>query len=167
MKFQRLKTTNGTGTIMRYFELGENVEAEANKFYEIVGNKAILINTPAGPNPGNLIGFSHGGDKLAKGLILLDVNPAVLYMCILGDGDTDRPNIGDTVFGFLKVIDTHYEEEKIGKGTEKVGEYDGKDVEEWGVETLDDPYYIACIGNGGYGSAIESTTRTCQSNNNS
>jgi hypothetical protein len=133
MKYQRLKSIDGSGTIMRYYELADGQEAYTNVFYEVASNKCAKI---SGTPTGELIGFSHGGDRLAKGLMLLDINPGVVYMGILEDGD-ERPNIGDLVNGYQKVIDTHYDnEEASGKGT---------NPSIWGIETLDNPYYLFVI----------------------
>lgn len=134
VKYQRLKSIDGSGTIMRYYELKDGEEAYTNAFYGIKDGKASKI---VGEVSGaGLIGFSHGGNALAEGLILLDVNPAIAYLCALGEGD-DKPDIGDLVNGYLRVIDTHYDDEEAsGKGTLP---------EEWGIETLDNPYFIAVI----------------------
>ena len=134
MKYRRLKTIAGDGTIMRYYELADGQEALCNCFYGIASNKASKIEGTA--SGVQLIGFSHGGDNLAAGLIFLDVNPAVVYMGLLEDGDT-QPNIGDVVNGYQKVIDTHYDSDAAsGKGTMP---------EEWGIEDLDNPYYLFTI----------------------
>ena len=131
-EYRRLKSIDGSGTIMRYYELEDDV-AYTNCFYEIKDNKAAKIN---GTPTGGLIGFSHGGNALVKGCLFLDINPSVVYMAILEDGD-DKPNIGDVVNGYQKVIDTHYDDDTAsGKGTEP---------DEWGIETLDNPYYLFTI----------------------
>lgn len=134
VKYQRLKSIDGSGTIMRYYELVDGEDAYTNAFYAIKNGKATKI---VGEVSGaGLIGFSHGGNALAEGLILLDINPAVAYLCALADGDT-KPNIGDLVNGYLRVIDTHYDnDEASGKGTLP---------EEWGIERMDNPYFIAVI----------------------
>lgn len=135
MKYRRLKTLDSTGVpILRYYELEDTV-AYANAFYEIADNKATKI---TGTPTGDLIGFSHGGNNLAKGLIFLDINPTVVYMGILGEEDTDRPDIGAIVNGYQRVIDTHYDgdEDVSGKGL---------DPDEWGIETMDNPYYLFTI----------------------
>ena len=134
MKYRRLKTITGDGTIMRYYEL-KDVVAYCNAFYGIKDNKAEKIEGTVGDDI-ELIGFSHGGDNLAKGLIFLDINPHVVYMGILEEGDAGRPNIGEVVNGYQKVIDTHYD------GDEGV---DGKNAYGFGVETLDNPYYLFTI----------------------
>lgn len=135
MKYQRLKSIDGSGTIMRYYELADDV-AYANAFYKIANGKATkIVGTVSGAA---LIGFSHGGNNLAEGLIFLDINPNVVYMGILGDEDTGRPAIGELVNGFQRVIDTHYDGDEgvSGKGT---------DPEEWGIERLTNPYYLFTI----------------------
>jgi len=132
MRYRRLKTKESTGTpILRYYKLAEGEEAIENAFYEIKNNVASKVN---GTPTGKLIGFSHGGDKLAKGLIFLDINDFVVYMGILEDGD-EKPNIGDVVNGYQKVIDTHYEAESAA----------GKNDDGFGVEYLDVPYYLFVI----------------------
>lgn len=131
-EYRRLKSIDGSGTIMRYYELKDDL-AYTNCFYEIKDGKAEKIE---GAASGNLIGFSHGGNALAKGLIFLDINPSVVYMGILED-DEEGPAIGDIVNGYQKVIDTHYDDDTAsGKGT---------NPEEWGIETLDNPYYLFTI----------------------
>lgn len=135
MKYQRLKSIDGSGTIMRYYELADDV-AYANAFYKIANGEATkIVGTVSGAA---LIGFSHGGNNLAEGLIFLDINPSVVYMGILGDEDTGRPAIGELVNGFQRVIDTHYDGDEgvSGKGT---------DPEEWGIERLTNPYYLFTI----------------------
>lgn len=135
MKYQRLKSIDGSGTIMRYYELADDV-AYANAFYKIANGEATkIVGTVSGAA---LIGFSHGGNNLAEGLIFLDINPNVVYMGILGDEDTGRPAIGELVNGFQRVIDTHYDGDEgvSGKGT---------DPEEWGIERLTNPYYLFTI----------------------
>lgn len=134
MKYQRLKSIDGSGTIMRYYEV--NGTAFANAFYGIKDNKATKIVGAVGADV-ELIGFSHGGNNLAKGLLFLDINPSIVYMGILEEGDAGRPNIGEVVNGYQKVIDTHYDADgTIGKGT---------DPEEWGIERLTSPYYLFTI----------------------
>ena len=135
MKYQRLKSIDGSGTIMRYYELAEGQTAYTNVFYEVASNKCSKV---SGTPTGELIGFSHGGDRLVNGCMLLDINPAVVYMGILEEEDTDRPNIGELVNGYQKVIDTHYDgdENVSGKGTNPTV---------WGIETLTNPYYLFTI----------------------
>lgn len=135
MKYQRLKSIDGSGTIMRYYELAEGQVAYTNCFYDITSNKCSKV---SGTPTGELIGFSHGGDRLVSGCMLLDINPAVVYMGILEDGDDDRPNIGEIVNGYQKVIDTHYDGDEgvSGKGTKP---------EEWGIERMTNPYYLFTI----------------------
>lgn len=132
MKYIRLKSNESTGTpILRYYKMAAGEEAFTNAFYEIKNNVASKV---SGTPTGKLIGFSHGGDRLAKGLIFLDINTFVVYMGILEDGDT-KPNIGDVVNGYQKVIDTHYEEESAN----------GKNDDGFGIEYLDVPYYLFTI----------------------
>lgn len=131
MKYRRLKTIAGDGTIMRYYDLKDAQEALCNCFYGIKNSEAEKIEGEA--TGFELIGFSHGGDNLVKGKIFLDINPAVEYMAILGEGE-DRPEIGEVVNGYQKVVATHYD------GDEEVTEHI-----EWGVETLDNPYYVFTI----------------------
>ena len=135
MKYQRLKSIDGSGTIMRYYEV--NGTAYTNAFYGIKDNKATKISGAVGADV-ELIGFSHGGDNLAKGLLFLDINPSIVYMGILEEADAGRPNIGEVVNGYQKVIDTHYDGDTgvSGKGT---------DPEEWGIERLTNPYYLFTI----------------------
>lgn len=130
MKYRRLKSIAGDGTIMRYFKLDDGEEALTNVFYGIKDGAAERIEGTASGY--GLIGFSHGGDKLNKGDILLDVNPAIEYMAILGEGD-DRPAIGDVVNGYQKVIAIHYDGD------------DGVDNGEFDREVLDNPYYVFTI----------------------
>lgn len=134
MKYQRLKSIDGSGTIMRYYDV--NGEALCNCFYGVKDNKASKIVGAVGADV-ELIGFSHGGDNVAKGLLFLDINPAIVYMGILEEDDAGRPNIGEVVNGYQKVIDTHYDADgTIGKGT---------NPEEWGIERLTSPYYLFTI----------------------
>jgi len=138
MKYQRLKSIDGSGTIMRYYELADSEDvAYANAFYGVTDNKAAKLDGAVGETV-ELIGFSHGGGNLAEGLLFLDVNPSVVYMGILEEADTGRPEIGNVVFGYQKVIDTHYDGDEgvDGKGT---------NPGEWGVETMDNPYYLFTI----------------------
>jgi len=132
MKYRRLKSIAGDGTITRYFYLDESEEALANCFYGV--KESGLVERIEGTASGyTIIGFSHGGDKLVKGQILLDVNPAIEYMGILGEAE-DRPIVGEVVNGYQKVIATHYDGD------------DGADIgPEWGVEVLDNPYYVFTI----------------------
>lgn len=131
MKYRRLKTTNSTGVpILRYYKLADGQLAYANAFYYLKDGEATKIEGTVSKNA-QIIGFSHGGDRLAKGLIFLDTNETVLYMAILGEGE-GRPKIGEVVNGYQKVVDTHYEEESA----------EGKNGEKWGVEYLDVPYYV-------------------------
>lgn len=134
MKYQRLKSIDGSGTIMRYFKLDTGV-AYTNAFYGITDNKASKIEGTVGEGV-ELIGFSHGGNRLAKGLIFLDINPSVVYMGILDNEEEDRPNIGEVVNGYQKVIDTHYDGDD--------GVY-GKNDDGFGVETMTNPYYLFTI----------------------
>ena len=131
MNYRRLKSIAGDGTITRYYDLVADEEALCNAFYGIKDGKAERIEGTA--EGYGLIGFSHGGDNVVKGKILLDINPAIEYMGILGEGE-DRPKIGDVVNGYQKVVATHYD------GDEEVTEHI-----EWGVEVLDNPYYIFTI----------------------
>ena len=135
MKYRRLKSIDGSGTIMRYYKIEDGTEALANTFYGVNSNSKVERIEGTVGNGVTLIGFSHGGDRLAKGLVFLDINPSIVYMGILGDGE-DRPKIGDVVNGYQRVIDTHYD------GDEGV---DGKNDDEFGVETLDNPYYLFTI----------------------
>ena len=129
MKYRRLKSLDGTGSILRYYKLAEGETAYCNCFYEVDTNgEAKKISGT--PTQGNLIGFSHGGNSLAKGLILLDIGETPLYMGILAEGVTG-PNIANLVNGYQVVVDTHYEEDGEGKND------DG-----FGVEELDNPYYV-------------------------
>lgn len=141
MKYKRLKTLESTGTpILRYYKLAAGEQALANTFYEIKDNVASrVVGTPTG----KLIGFSHGGNALAKGLIFLDINHFVVYMGILEEGDT-KPNIGDVVNGYQKVIDTHYEAESAN----------GKNADGFGIEYLDVPYYLFVIEQPTDGTAV-------------
>ena len=100
MNYKRLKSTNGSGTIMRYFDLADGQEAKTNVFYEIVDGKAEEIADGSTPT-GTIIGFSHGGDKLVEGKILLDVNPAIVY--IASDVE-ELPTVGAVIDGFKKVL---------------------------------------------------------------
>lgn len=134
MKYQRLKSIDGSGTIMRYYELADGEEAYTNVFYEVASNKCAKI---SGTPTGELIGFSHGGDRLVNGCMLLDINPSIVYMGIFEEGEESRPNIGEIVNGYQKVIDTHYDNDEVsGKGT---------NPKEWGIERLDNPYYLFTI----------------------
>lgn len=130
MKYRRLKSIAGDGTITRYFDLDTQEEALCNAFYGVKNNVAERIEGTASGY--GIIGFSHGGDNLVKGKILLDVNPAIEYMAILGSDD-DRPKIGDVVNGYQKVQAIHYDGD------------DGYNPGEFGVENLDAPYYIFTI----------------------
>ena len=132
MKYRRLKSIDGSGTIMRYYNLKAKEEALTNCFYGIADDVAERIEGTA--EGYGLIGFSHGGDNLSKGQIFLDINPSVEYMAILGEAD-DRPEIGDVVNGYQKVVAIHYD----GDNDYVPGE------EGFGVETLDAPYYIFTI----------------------
>lgn len=127
MKYRRLKSLDGTGSITRYYKLAEGETAYCNCFYE-VDNKGEAKKISGTPTAGNLIGFSHGGNALAKGLILLDIGETPLYMGILAEGDT-QPAITNKVNGYQDVVDTHYETA-------------GKNDDGFGVEELDNPYYI-------------------------
>lgn len=129
-EYRRLKSIDGSGTIMRYYNLKDDV-AYTNCFYGITGNEAEKIEGSGASY--DLIGFSHGGNALVEGKLLLDINPAIVYMGILEEGETG-PDIGDLVNGYQRVIDTHYD------GTEG---YTGDP--EWGIETLDNPYYLFVI----------------------
>ena len=100
MNYKRLKSIDGSGTIMRYFDLAEGQEAKTNVFYEIVSGKAKEIAEGSTPT-GKIIGFSHGGDKLVEGKLLLDVNPAIVY--IASDVE-DLPTVGTVLNGFKKVL---------------------------------------------------------------
>lgn len=133
MKYRRLKSITGDGTIMRYYKF--TGEALTNAFYGITDGIAEKIEGEVGEGV-QIIGFSHGGNNLAKGLIFLDINPGIVYMGIFEDGEDDRPEIGDVVNGYQRVIDTHYD------GDDGV---DGKNDEGFGVETLDNPYYLFTI----------------------
>ena len=105
MKYARLKSTNGSGTIMRYFDLADNELAIDNYFYEVVDGKAKKIEDGTTPT-GNIIGFSHGGDKLIKRKILLDINPAIVYSALVENAG-ELPTVGTIIDGFKKVIDVH------------------------------------------------------------
>lgn len=137
MKYQRLKSIDGSGTIQRYFELAAGQKGLCNCFYGVKDNKATKIVGSVGEDV-ELIGFAHGGDNLAKGLLFLDINPAVVYMGILEEADVGRPNIGEVVNGYQKVIDIHYDGDAgvSGKGTKP---------EEWGIERMTNPYYLFTI----------------------
>jgi hypothetical protein len=137
MKYQRLKSIDGSGTITRYFELdADEAAAYANAFYGITSGKAKKLDGALDAE--TLVGFSHGGGNVVEGCILLDINPNVVYMGILEELDTGRPAIGEVVFGYQKVIDTHYDGDAgvAGKGTNGA---------EFGVETLNNPYYLFTI----------------------
>ena len=142
MKYRRLKTLDSTGVpVMRYYKLADGEDALCNCFYKIVNGEAVKIE---GEKTGAaLVGFSHGGNNLAKGLMLLDINETPLYMGILGEDEETRPAIGDLVNGYQRVVDTHYD------GDEGVN---GKNDYGWGVEDMDNPYYIFHIEQNMYGS---------------
>lgn len=133
MKYQRLKSIDGSGTIMRYYKFTGD-EAYANAFYGVTDGVAAKIEGTVGDGV-QIIGFSHGGNNLAKGLLFLDINPAIVYAAFVGEGE-DRPDIGDVVNGYQKVIDTHYDGDD--------GVY-GKNDDLFGVERLDAPYYLFII----------------------
>lgn len=135
MKYRRLKTLESTGTpILRYYKLAAGQFAVANAFYGLKDGEATRIEGAVGEDA-TLIGFSHGGDNLARGLIFLDINDFVVYMAMLEDGEEDRPKIGEIVNGYQKVIDTHYEDESAN----------GKNDDKFGVEYLDVPYYLFVV----------------------
>ena len=148
MKYQRLKSIDGSGTIMRYYPLAEGEVAYTNCFFGIdADGKAHKISGTiySGGDTATYgqVGFSHGGNALVDGCILLDINPGVVYMGIFEEGEADRPVIGSLVNGYQRVIDTHYDGDAgvSGKGTLP---------EEWGIEVLDNPYYLfrlACYSN--------------------
>ena len=100
MNYKRSKSIDGSGTIMRYFDLADGQEAKTNVFYEIVGGKAQEVMEGSTPT-GKIVGFSHGGDKLVERKILLDVNPAIVYIASEVDS---LPNVGDLIDGFKKVL---------------------------------------------------------------
>lgn len=127
MKYRRLKSLDGTGSITRYYKLAEGELGYCNCFYE-VDNNGEAKKISGTPTTGNIIGFSHGGNSFAKGLILLDIGETPLYMGILAEGET-QPAITNLVNGYQEVVDVHYEEEGLND--------DG-----FGVEELDRPYYI-------------------------
>lgn len=130
-EYRRLKSIDGSGTIMRYYDL-EDDEAYTNCFYKIASDKATKL---SGSGAGaDLIGFSHGGNAFIAGKILLDINPGVEYMAILDEED-DRPTIGELVNGYQRVTGIHYD----GDAGYVPGE------EGAGVEVLDNPYYIFVI----------------------
>lgn len=133
MKYRRLKTLDSTGVpVMRYYKLAENqTPPYCNCFYII--SDGLAVKQEGDKTGTELVGFSHGGNNLAKGLILLDINETPLYMGILEGTDTQRPAIGELVNGYQRVIDTHYD------GDEGVV---GKNDYGWGVETLNNPYYV-------------------------
>lgn len=132
MKYRRLKTLDSNGhPTLRYYKLSDDI-AYANAFYQIEDDEATIIEGELGDGA-KLIGFSHGGNNLAKKLIFLDINQNVVYMGIFEEGEDDRPAIGDLVNGYQRVIDTHYD------GDDGV---DGKNDDGFGVETLDNPYYL-------------------------
>ena len=133
MKYQRLKSIDGSGTIMRYYKLGDDI-AYCDAFYGVTDGVAEKIEGTVGEGV-QIIGFSHGGNNLAEGLLFLDINPAIVYAAFLGEGE-DRPDIGDVVNGYQKVIDTHYD------GDDGV---DGKNDYGFGEEHLDAPYYLFTI----------------------
>lgn len=141
-EYRRLKSKDGSDSVTRYYELKAGEEAYTNAFYEVVSGKATKISGAAsGDGP---VGFSFGGNALVDGCILLDINEQALYMCLLDDDDT-APAIGDLVNGYQRVIDTHYDDDSAsGKGT---------NPSEWGVEHLDNPYYVFNIEQ----PAVEST----------
>lgn len=100
MNYKRFKSTNGSGTIMRYFDLADGQEAKTNVFYEIVEGKAKEIADGSTPT-GTIIGFSHGGDKLVEGKLLLDVNPAIVY---IASNVAEMPAVGEVIDGFKTVL---------------------------------------------------------------
>lgn len=133
MKYRRLKTLGSNGhPTLRYYKLADDAEALCNVFYGLEDGVASKIEGEVGEGV-TLIGFSHGGGNLYKKHMLLDINENVVYMGILGEGEDDRPAVGEIVNGFQKVIDTHYDgDEGMTRG-------------DWGVETLDNPYYLFVI----------------------
>lgn len=125
MKYRRLKTDADHSFVLRYYKLKDAV-AYTNAIYEIDDNgEATKV---SGTPTGGLVGFSHGGDNLAKGMILLDINDQAIYMALLEEGDT-QPAIGEIVNGCQKVVYTHYDTDAMND--------DG-----FGVETMDTPYYL-------------------------
>lgn len=137
MKYQRLKSIDGSGTIMRYYELDTTeAAAYANAFYGITDGKAKKLSGALDAE--TLVGFSHGGGNLVEGCVLLDINPSVVYMGILEEADEGRPAIGEIVFGYQRVIDTHYDGDDDAGGK-------GSNPKEFGVETLNNPYYLFTI----------------------
>ena len=102
MDYRRYKSIDGSGTIMRYFDLAEGQEAKANVFYEIISGKAKEVAEGATPT-GTIIGFSHGGDKLVEGKLLLDVNPAIVYLATVENKEA-LPTVGAVLNGFKKVL---------------------------------------------------------------
>ena len=138
MKYRRLKTLDSNGhPTLRYYELATDEEALCNVFYGLTEGKVSVIDGEVGEGV-TLIGFSHGGANLAKGLMLLDINDTVVYMGIFGEGEEDRPKIGEIVNGYQRVIDTHYDGDTGVSGK-------GLRPDEWGIETLDNPYYLFTI----------------------
>ena len=104
IKYQRLKSLDGSDSVTRYFPLKEGEDAYVNCFYEVVNNAATKIKGAASGD--GIIGFSFGGNKLNVGEIFLDPDEDALYMGYLEDGDT-KPDIGDLINGYQRVIDVH------------------------------------------------------------
>lgn len=121
MRYNKLKSIDGSDSVTKYYKLDTDEEALANVFYGVKDGVAERIEGTASGY--DIIGFSHGGDKVVKGKILLDINPQIAYIVKLGENES-RPEVGEVVNGYQRVIAVNYENDP-----------------EW----LDNPYYVCTI----------------------
>ena len=85
--------------------LAEGQAVVVGAVYEVTSGKA----TKAGSTvSGELFGICKGGDKIEKGMIMLDINPTSIFR----EAYTELPTIGTIVDGCKLVIavDTHAKE---------------------------------------------------------
>lgn len=89
----KYKNMNGESLL---FPLAEGQEIVNGAIYEIVSGKAQKATTVTG----NLFGVCKGGDKIEKGMVMLDINPTSIFR----EAYTELPTIGTFVGGCKLVI---------------------------------------------------------------
>lgn len=100
MKFKNLHG----GTIM--FPIASDTEVTAGAIYQIVGGLAVKV---TGAITSDLYGVCQGGDKVEKGMIMLDIDPTSLFK----EKYSAKPTIGEFVDSCKLVVEVDEELEEF------------------------------------------------------
>lgn len=99
----KYKNMNGEAIMV---PLANGEEVVAGAIYEVTGGKAKKAESSV---TGDLFGVCKGGDKVVRGMIMLDINPTSIFR----EAYTELPTIGTIVNGCKLVIGVDTEEKEF------------------------------------------------------